>query len=64
MEDELRPFIVEHRLIVKRQYVDNEPELEKRYGSRVPVLEFNGEILCHYFLDPDVLLKAIADYDH
>ena len=61
MEDELRPFIVEYRIIVKRQYIDNEPALEKLYGSRVPVLLLNDEILCHYFLDAETLHNAIAE---
>ena len=61
MEDELRPFIVEYRIIVKRQYIDNEPALEKLYGSRVPVLLLNDEILCNYFLDAETLHNAIAE---
>lgn len=58
MEDELRPFIEEYKLTVKRQYIDNEPALEKLYGSKIPVLTLNDEILCHYFLDTEILLKA------
>ena len=58
MEDELRPFIEEYKITVKRQYIDNEPALEKLYGSKIPVLTLNDEILCHYFLDTEILLKA------
>lgn len=61
MEDELRPFIKEHKIIVQRCYIDNEPELEKLYGSKIPVLTLNDEILCHYFLDTEILRKAVAD---
>jgi len=61
MEEELRPFIARHKIIVHRCYIDNEPELEMLYGSKVPVLMLNNEILCHYFLDPDILQKAIAE---
>jgi len=60
MEDELRPFIETYTITVKRQYIDNDPELEQRYGSKVPVLTFNDETLCEYFLDPDSLLSVIA----
>lgn len=59
MEDELRPFIEKYRITVKRQYIDNEPELEQRYGSKVPVLTLDEETLCEYFLDPEFLTGVI-----
>ncbi len=61
MEDELRPFIEKYKITVKRQYIDNEPELEQRYGSKVPVLSLSGKILCEYFLDSEKLLSAIEN---
>ena len=59
MEDELRPFIDEFKIVVERRYIDNEPALEALYGDKVPVLTGDGEILCHYFLDVDVLKQSI-----
>ena len=59
MEDELRPFIDEFKIVVERRYIDNEPALEALYGDKVPVLTRDGEILCHYFLDTDVLKQSI-----
>ncbi len=59
MEDELRPFIEKYNISVKRQYIDNEPELEQRYGSKVPVLTLDGKTLCEYFLDPECLITLI-----
>ena len=59
MEDELRPFIVKYNITVKRQYIDNDPELEQRYGSKVPVLTLDEETLCEYFLDPESLIGVI-----
>ena len=61
MEDELRPFIEKYKIIVKRHYIDNEPELEQRYGSKVPVLTSNEKVLCEYFLDPEALLLEIEN---
>ena len=61
MEDELRPFIDEFKIVVERRYIDNEPALEELYGDKVPVLTRDGEILCHYFLDADVLKQSIQD---
>jgi hypothetical protein len=31
--------------------VDRDPELERRYGEKVPLLAYRGRELCHYFLD-------------
>ena len=40
--------------------VDADPELEARFGERVPVLtDAQGNELCHYRLDPAVLEKLI-----
>ena len=61
MEDELRAFVEEYRITVNRQYIDNEVALQKLYGDKVPVLTLNNKILCHYFLDTAILLKAITD---
>jgi hypothetical protein len=60
MEAELRPFIRKYNLTIRRQYIDNDPGLEREYGARVPVLSVNGTAICEYFLDPDLLLNAIG----
>jgi hypothetical protein len=31
--------------------IDGEPELERRYGTRIPVLTADGEFVCAYRLD-------------
>lgn len=59
MEEELIPFIEKYNLTINRQYIDNETALQELYGDKVPVLTLNDEILCHYFLDKDILLQAI-----
>ena len=33
--------------------IDGQPELENRYGPRIPVLTADGEFVCAYRLDPD-----------
>lgn len=60
MEEELAPFIEKYKINVMRQYIDNEPELEQRYGTKVPVLAVDETILCEYFLDSDLLTRLIA----
>lgn len=59
MEDELRPYIASHKLTVIRKYIDNELELEELYGDKVPVLTLNDKVLCEYFFDSEILLRAI-----
>jgi hypothetical protein len=61
MEDELSPFIDKYKITIRRQYIDNEPELVVQYGDKVPVLTLDNETLCEYFLDPDLLLRAIEN---
>ena len=62
MEDELRPFIRQYAITVNRHYIDNDPELEQRYGSKVPVLTLGGNILCEYYLNPESLLTVISQH--
>ena len=42
-------------------YIDDEPVLEQKYGTLVPVLKAGDREICHYFLDTAILLKAITD---
>jgi hypothetical protein len=46
---------------VQRQYIDNESALQDLYADKVPVLSLNDEIVCHYFLDADILRDTIKD---
>jgi hypothetical protein len=61
MEEELRPYIQKYNISVQRQYIDNEPALQDLYGDKVPVLTLDDEIICHYFLDADILRDTIND---
>ena len=61
MEEELRPFIQKYNISVQRQYIDNDSALQDLYGDKVPVLTLNDEIICHYFLDADILRDTIND---
>ena len=42
--------------------IDNNPELERLYGSKVPVLMLGEQVICEYFLDKVALSKAINRY--
>jgi hypothetical protein len=40
--------------------VDGEPASRARYGHKIPVLLFEGELVCHGRLDPEEVHKALA----
>jgi thioredoxin reductase (NADPH) len=52
---ELQSWISDGRIAVSIVDVDSMPQLVERYGERVPVLEGDGQEICHYFLDPQRL---------
>jgi len=60
MEDELQPFLDTSDITITRILIDNNEALEKLYGHRVPVLTYNGQVVCEYFLDPDILNQLIT----
>jgi predicted thioredoxin/glutaredoxin len=33
--------------------IEGDPELERKYGTRIPVLLADGEFVCAYRLDPE-----------
>jgi hypothetical protein len=40
--------------------VDADPAAKVRYGHKIPVLLYAGELVCHGRLDPDEVHKALA----
>lgn len=40
--------------------INNDSELERAYGSRVPVLVCAGEEICHYYLDMQALKRVLG----
>ena len=40
--------------------VDADPAAKVRYGHKIPVLLFAGELVCHGRLDPEEVDKALA----
>ena len=40
--------------------IDRDVELVRRYDSKVPVLCKDGSEICHYFLDENALVFALA----
>jgi hypothetical protein len=42
--------------------VDADPGTRARYGHKIPVLLFAGELVCHGHLDAEEVLKALAHH--
>lgn len=40
--------------------VDSDAALETRYGELVPVVEYDGQALCHYFLDQAAVTAVLS----
>jgi len=39
--------------------VDSDAELARRFGIQVPVLLFDGSVICHYTLNSNELLRLV-----
>ncbi len=42
--------------------VDSDPAARMRYGHKIPVLFFAGELVCHGHLDVEEVHKALAHH--
>lgn len=51
MEAALQPLLRDFQVELNIVDVDLDPDLETKYGERVPVLLHADRELCHYFLD-------------
>jgi hypothetical protein len=60
MLDALAALPAAQRFPVRVVDVDTDVNLQKRYGHKVPVLLFAGELVCHGHLDPEEVDKALA----
>jgi thiol-disulfide isomerase/thioredoxin len=64
MRDALVPLARAHGATVAEIDVDADPDLEARYGDRVPVLLLgpvaDDVVLCHYRLDERAVAQALA----
>jgi hypothetical protein len=59
MLEELLPLI-RGRVELKYRDIDSDPEWREKYNVRVPVIEFNGQIICEYPLDYEAIREILA----
>lgn len=57
--EELLPLL-RGRLEIQVLDIDTRPEWQEQYGTRIPVVEFNGELVCQYTLDRPACERIVA----
>lgn len=60
MEQLVSELAVELDFVTEIIPVDNNLELERGYGHRVPVLMMGDDVICEYFLDKTALIEAVT----
>lgn len=53
--DELRQFCSKRPYTFKTIEISGDAELEELYGTKVPVVSYESDIICHYFLDTELI---------
>ena len=56
--EELLPM-VRDKLAVEVVDIADDADLEARYGTRIPVLEFGGQTICQYHLDREAVATLL-----
>jgi predicted thioredoxin/glutaredoxin len=52
--------LVHGRLDVVVHDIDTRDEWREKYDTRVPVVEYDGELVCQYHLDPGALERVLS----
>jgi len=59
MIEELLPLVGGRVQIVVHD-IDTREDWRSKYATRIPVLEYDGELVCQYHLDPDALAQILS----
>jgi glutaredoxin len=59
MEQALRELATEYEFVIDSVPIETDPELERSYGAKIPVLARGDAEICHYFLDRVALMRAL-----
>ena len=51
------------RLDVEVCDIDTRDDWRQRYDTRVPVVEYDGELVCQYHLDRDAIVSILGSLD-
>jgi len=52
--------LVRGRLEVEVVNIDDDADLSRKYGTRIPVLEYAGQFVCQYTLEDSAIRKILA----
>ena len=58
--EDLMP-LVRGRAEIEVVNIDDDVELAREYGTRIPVLEFAGRFVCQYTLDESAIRAILAE---
>ena len=58
--EDLMP-LVRGRAEIEVVNIDDDVELAREYGTRIPVLEFAGRFVCQYALDESAIRAILAE---
>jgi len=53
--------LVRDQLDIEVIDVDSRDDWRRKYDSRVPVIEFDGRLVCEFSLDRDAIMQIIAE---
>jgi len=53
--------LVRHRLAVDIRDIDSRADWRRKYDKRVPVVEFEGDVVCQYTLDRHAIQDIVRD---
>ncbi len=51
-----------HDFSVLEVDIDNDAQLVEKYGTKVPVVAYQNDELCHYFLDQRAILQVLSSH--
>lgn len=60
MVEELLP-LVRGRLDVEVRDIDTREDWREQYDVRIPVIEYDGELVCQYHLDREALARILSN---
>lgn len=60
LQAELEPWLSSENLDLELVDISEDPDLQARFGHRIPVLFVDGEELCFGKLDCDLLQESLA----
>lgn len=57
--EELAPLVRDRARLEVRD-IDTEPRWQREFGTRIPVVEIDGRVVCEYTLDATEIDRALA----